>query len=159
MEIHAQFLLVKFNHIYKRIRRVADKYLSSLVDKYVKCSTLIDKYMFIIILLFQKTNNVVVHCEKLYGWTNKYFNNCRHEVKFIISDYFCSQDLILYLFLFAHASRFPHLLWSGKVLRTMLDILQLLSLSLQMVIACSSIFCEKTMLYDDVRISMVVLGD
>lgn len=79
LEEHAQFLLVRFNHIHRQIRKVADKFLSGLVDKYV-------------FMDFAKYFGIIL-------------------------------NMIFLL-------RFPNLLWSGVVLRTMLDVLQVLSRSL-----------------------------
>lgn len=98
LERHAQFLLVNFNHIHKRIRRVADKYLSGLAETWEYIDT-------------------HAHLFRVQHWLlYKLFKMQVHTHQCIFS-----------------LLSFPHLLWSGRVLRTMLDILQTLSLSLSAV--------------------------
>ncbi|KAM3184690.1 hypothetical protein ACTXT7_007851 [Hymenolepis weldensis] len=84
VDMHAQFLLVKFNHIQKGVRVIADQFLSDLAR--------------------------MISSMRLVG------SFCAHVG---LRDGVLSSKL------------FPHIMWSGRVLFTMLDITELLAQSLE----------------------------
>lgn len=108
LEEHAQFLLVNFNHPQRQIRKVSDKFLSLLIDKFPHMLWN-RRYVFYHIQLLLDGYNFDQNFITQY--TFSMFTNCHFHALFT------SKCTVLLIF---------------RVLWTMLDILQVLSYSLQL---------------------------
>nr|CAD7567625.1 unnamed protein product [Timema californicum] len=117
LEDHVQFLLVNFNHVHNKIRIISDKYLSQLIDKF-------PHLLWNRCVLWSMLDILHLLSLTLEGDVNE-------EVAPLVMPGRTDLNIEIMDTMAAREVKFPHLLWNRCVLWSMLDILHLLSLTLE----------------------------